>query len=300
MAYIQTTANNNKDLASYYSIGKTYLGNDLRVMVLKTSTSQKKIWLDCGIHAREWVSPSSCIWFIDRLIADYKKKDPVAVDLLNFYEFHILPLYNPDGYEYTHTNYRLWRKNRSPNPGSSCIGTDLNRNFGYQWMVAGSSSNPCADTYAGSKGDSEVENQYVEKTLLASKGQWDAYITLHSYSALWMVPWGYTKVLPTDYSDLLAVSQIGADALKRTNGTSFTIGSPANMLYEASGGSFDWTKSIAGIKYSICLELRPGQSGVDSQYGFVLPESRVPMAGEESYQGLKAFVKAVKTKLGRD
>lgn len=34
--------------------------------------------------------------------------------------------------------FRLWRKNRSVNPESLCLGTDLNRNFGYQWGVAGS------------------------------------------------------------------------------------------------------------------------------------------------------------------
>lgn len=29
----------------------------------------------------------------------------------------------------------MWRKNRKPNSGSSCVGTDLNRNFGFQWRV---------------------------------------------------------------------------------------------------------------------------------------------------------------------
>ena len=33
----------------------------------------------------------------------------------------------------------MWRKNRKPNSGSSCIGTDLNRNFDFKWMVSGSS-----------------------------------------------------------------------------------------------------------------------------------------------------------------
>ena len=28
---------------------------------------------------------------------------------------------------------RLWRKNRRPNKGSECIGTDLNRNWQFQW-----------------------------------------------------------------------------------------------------------------------------------------------------------------------
>lgn len=59
------------------------------------------------------------------------------------------PLLNPDGYEYSHTNDRMWRKNRSPPPsGSSCWGVDLNRN----WDVIGFglgvvSSNPCSETY---------------------------------------------------------------------------------------------------------------------------------------------------------
>ena len=38
------------------------------------------------------------------------------------------------------------RKNRKPNweTGSSCIGTDVNRNFAYKWMVSGSSNYPCS------------------------------------------------------------------------------------------------------------------------------------------------------------
>ena len=28
---------------------------------------------------------------------------------------------------------RLWRKSRMDNPGSACIGTDLNRNYDYDW-----------------------------------------------------------------------------------------------------------------------------------------------------------------------
>ena len=36
----------------------------------------------------------------------------------------------------------MWRKNRAPNQGSSCVGTDLNRNFGYYWYTGGSSNSP--------------------------------------------------------------------------------------------------------------------------------------------------------------
>lgn len=297
ISYIKGLQRDNPELASWYSIGSTYEKKEQIVSLIKTKTSKRKIWLDCGIHAREWVSPATCIWFIDTLIKDYIKKDPVAVELLDYYEFHVLPIYNPDGYEYTHTTYRLWRKNRRPNTGSTCVGTDLNRNFNYQWMVAGSSQDPCADTYAGPSGSSELENQQVQKVIMDHKGEWDSFITLHSYGQFWMTPWGYTKALPGDYNDLLSVSKIGHEALKKEYNINYSIGSPANLLYEASGGSFDWSKAIAGIKYSICLELRPGQSGTDSRYGFLLPEDRVSKVGQETYKGLIAFVQAVKSRL---
>ena len=47
-------------------------------------------------------------------------------------------------YEFSRTDdNRLWRKNRSKNPGSSCIGVDLNRNWGYKWGGKGADTDPC-------------------------------------------------------------------------------------------------------------------------------------------------------------
>ena len=53
----------------------------------------------------------------------------------------------------------------------------------------------------------------------------------------------------------------------------------------SSGGSEDWTKAKAGIKYSYSIELGPK----DSSNGFIVPESEIPIAGEEMFQGLKAL-----------
>lgn len=46
---------------------------------------------------------------------------------------YILPVLNPDGYEYTHTHDRMWRKNRAQY--GECIGVDLNRNFRYALRI---------------------------------------------------------------------------------------------------------------------------------------------------------------------
>lgn len=58
----------------------------------------------------------------------------------------------PTGFVYTQTNTRLWRKNRQAASGSSCVGTDINRNWAVGWNVAGgSSTNPCDETYRGKR-----------------------------------------------------------------------------------------------------------------------------------------------------
>lgn len=86
--------------------GKTYEGRNIKVAIIKTATSQRKIMLDCGIHAREWLTPATCVYFIDKLVNDYNSGNDLARELLGYYEIHVIPVLNPDGYEYSHTNVR--------------------------------------------------------------------------------------------------------------------------------------------------------------------------------------------------
>ena len=53
---------------------------------------------------------------------------------------------NPDGREYVFDVNRMWRKNRAPNAGMSCVGVDLNRNYDLLWGIEtlATSSNPCS------------------------------------------------------------------------------------------------------------------------------------------------------------
>jgi hypothetical protein len=37
------------------------------------------------------------------------------------------------GFVYSQTRNRMWRKNRQAQPGTSCIGRDLNRNWDVHW-----------------------------------------------------------------------------------------------------------------------------------------------------------------------
>ena len=52
----------------------------------------------------------------------------------------------------------------------------------------------------------------------------------------------------------------------------------------ASGGSDDWAKGVAGIKYSYTVELRD-----TGAHGFILPADNIPSTGMEIYSALQTM-----------
>ena len=85
------------------------------------------------VHAREWITTMVVEYLTYQIVTGYGK-DAATTSMLDSYDFYILPIVNPDGFSYSQTNNRLWRKNRSAAPsGSTCLGTDINRNWPYQW-----------------------------------------------------------------------------------------------------------------------------------------------------------------------
>lgn len=89
------------------------------------------IFIESNIHAREWITPATTTWIIEQLL---RSEDPEVRFVAESFEWYIFPCVNPDGYEYTHTTNRMWRKTRSKRSSSSCYGVDGNRNFKYSWM----------------------------------------------------------------------------------------------------------------------------------------------------------------------
>ncbi|NXU63686.1 CBPA2 Carboxypeptidase, partial [Horornis vulcanius] len=122
-------------LASEYSfvkkiqIGESYEKRPLYVLKFSTGGSNRPaIWLDAGIHSREWVTQASALWIANKIASDYGT-DASITSLLDKMDLFLLPVANPDGFVYTHTSNRMWRKTRSKIPGSICVGVDPNRNW---------------------------------------------------------------------------------------------------------------------------------------------------------------------------
>ncbi|XP_032081575.1 mast cell carboxypeptidase A-like [Thamnophis elegans] len=132
-AWTRRMAKKHAKLISRIEIGKTYEERPMYVLkVGKQSNPKKAIFMDCGIHAREWISPAFCQWFVKEAVTTYGRDKDMTL-LLDNINFYVLPVFNVDGYVWTWTKDRMWRKNRSNNSNSDCIGTDLNRNFNAAW-----------------------------------------------------------------------------------------------------------------------------------------------------------------------
>lgn len=206
--------------------------------------------------------------------------------LLNKYDFWFMPVVNPDGYEHSHLSDRLWRKTRSHS--SRCTGVDPNRNYPYHWREAGASSNSCHDTYAGPKPLSEPETALLATTLNDNKDRIAMYLTLHAYSQLFLVPYGYGYVIPANYQELKRVADVGIDAIAAVRGTTYRFGTSSFILYPAAGGSDDYAHGQVGIKLAYTIEL-PDRG----QYGFLMPPKEILPIGEETSIGIAAMIEAI-------
>merc|ERR1711963_807308 len=118
--FIDDLAASNAGWVSTQSIGKTYEDRDMRVIKIEKAGPGAPIaWIEAGIHAREWIASATATFIINELVNNYEANKDI-VDNLNI---HILPMTNPDGYEYSRNSDRYWRKNRSPQGG--CKGSIL-------------------------------------------------------------------------------------------------------------------------------------------------------------------------------
>ncbi|KAI6199698.1 Peptidase-M14 domain-containing protein [Aphelenchoides besseyi] len=234
----------------------------------RNQRSNKSILIDAGVHAREWIGITSVLHLLANLAQSSDWPDDVNV--------YLIPIANPDGYEYSRVSNRNWRTTRS---GPRKCGVDMNRNFPFHWRETGTSSTPCTEIFGGYAPLSEPEAAALANFMRRNKQKLRAYISVHSYQNSILVPFGYqTNTHPKDYDMLLKVGKQMANRLNMVYGNNYTVMNSAD-LYPAAGGSDDFAKSL-GIKYSYTFELTTGFYR-DKYVGFSSPREMIePTANE--------------------
>jgi carboxypeptidase T len=273
--YAEMNTEINQRIAAYPNImskrviGKSYQGRDIIAVKISdnvaTDENEPEVLFTHHQHAREHLTVEMALYLLREFGEDYGT-DSRITNAVNGREIWIIPDLNPDGGEYDVAtgSYRSWRKNRQPNSGSSYVGTDMNRNWNYQWgCCGGSSGSTSSDTYRGARAESapevKVVADFTRSRVVGGKQQIKAAIDWHTYSELVLWPYGYTTANTAPGLTLDDRNAFAAVGGKMAASNGYTP-EQASDLYITDGSIDDWLWGNQKI-FGYTFEMYPGSAG---------------------------------------
>jgi carboxypeptidase T len=263
VAELDAAVANYPDLVSKFSMGQSYEGRELWGVKISdnvgTDEDEPEVFFHGLTHAREHLTVEMNLYLVRLLTEDYAT-DARIKKIVNGREIWIVPMINPDGGEYDISGgtFHFWRKNRQPTPGTTKIGTDINRNFGFKWgCCGGSSGKPGNDMYRGpepwSTPEARAYRDFINSRVVGGRQQIRSLISWHTTGKLIQTPYGYTdNPLPKTMSadDQKALLAMGKK-MAALNG--YTLNGP---LYTVDGGQDDWAHYAHRI-FAYTFEMYP-------------------------------------------
>lgn len=229
--------------------------------------SRTGVMLYCQEHAREWVTPLTCVETAERLVRNYRH-DPMTRQLLRNLDIFIVPTVNPDGGHYSLYDFASQRKSMTNYCGPelsdpaarNAWGVDLNRNFAVGSLhdgYVGASTNCTSGTFAGPEELSEPEARN-EVWLTEEFDNIEYAMNTHSYGGYFMwAPGAYlpdrTPLPRPDYGTerhFWEASEHILSAIQDHRGTAIwpgRTGPVIDVLYSAAGNSADHHFYESGI-----------------------------------------------------
>ncbi|MFH1728490.1 MAG: M14 family metallopeptidase [Pseudomonadota bacterium] len=245
-----------EDNVSLNIIGQSYEGRNIYALKIgKDTGATKPAFLVTALsHAREWTSLEVAYLFIENIIENMERTD--VLNLVETIDFWIIPLINPDGFEYSISTDRFWRKNRSPNADGS-YGTDLNRNYSYKWDL-NTYTDADSDTYKGSSALSENETKALSDFMAEIDIQ--ASVDIHSYGQYVFYPWAYSDALPQDSKAYINLTDSITENIGYVYDTIYQNIQPSSIYPTTNGQLAGSLIDYAYFTYSvpsITIETRP-------------------------------------------
>lgn len=280
------------------SSGTSYEGRDIFGLHIWGADGPGKpaILYHSTVHAREWITAMTTEYITRELIDGYKGNDNFSRTVLDSYDVYVLPFVNPDGFVFSQTDNRLWRKNRMPPPANAanqtCFGRDNNRNWEFAWDAnnRGASTNPCSQTYKGEAANDTPENQGLDAFVrkLRDEQGIKLYIDWHSYGQYILYPYGYNETLYAP--ELGKWHKTAADTAEAIRAASdidgqYTFGPSGATLYTTTGSSVDHIYEIGEAEFSYTIELRD-----TGEFGFVLPPEQIRPNVVEQWAGQQVLL----------
>jgi carboxypeptidase T len=258
------------DIVDVFKIGESYQSRSIWAAKISdnvhTDENEPEILFDALHHAREHLTLEQALYLLHLLANNYDSNSTIRT-LVDRREVFIIFSVNPDGAEHdltctgsSHPPYCAWRKNRQPNGGSSYVGTDLNRNYGYHWACCGGSSgSTSSSTYRGraawSAPETRVVRDFVNSRVIDGRQQIKAHITLHTNGQFILWPYGYTRSdIPYDMTtaDHSTFVRLARGMASRNGYTAIQ----SSSWYITDGDQIDWMYGVHRI-FSFTWELYP-------------------------------------------
>lgn len=112
--YLTDLVQNYANKVEIFSRASSYEGREIQTVRISPDVQRKKtgrfcVLIDAGIHAREWITISVALYVVHQLV----ERDAINSRVLRNFDWIVLPLLNPDGYEYSREHVMLYIAYRS-------------------------------------------------------------------------------------------------------------------------------------------------------------------------------------------
>jgi hypothetical protein len=211
------------------------------------------VLLNGMIHAREPIGMELILYTMNYLLEN--QSAPEVADMINSTEIWLVPIINPDGYEFNEgiapNGGGMWRKNLRDN-GDGSFGVDLNRNWDFIWGIDDISSSPNGESqiYRGTGPFSEPETQVMRDFI--NNHEFPIIVNYHAFGDYYVIPYSVPNV--TGNPDNLTYVPM-ADSITGING----LPVPFYVGQGLGGGANGWqyAEQIEKRK-SLCILVEVG------------------------------------------
>lgn len=84
--------------------GSSYEGRQIKGIKISFAAGNPGIFIEGGIHAREWISPATVTYLINEILTSTNAN---VRELADRHDWYIFPVFNPDGYVFTHSRVSI-------------------------------------------------------------------------------------------------------------------------------------------------------------------------------------------------
>uniref|UniRef100_A0A2A4J0V2 Zinc carboxypeptidase A 1 n=1 Tax=Heliothis virescens TaxID=7102 RepID=A0A2A4J0V2_HELVI len=283
--WFATLEGNNSNIVSIVNIGQSHEGRNITGIKISRGSGDRVFLLQAGEIGADWLSPVILTYIANELIFS---NDPEVRAAAEDFTWYIVPLINPDGFQFSQDSIRLWTKNRRPIT-SNAIGVDLSKNWNSQWGVSGGSHTPSAQNYMGQGPFSEPETRQLSYFIDSISSKFTAFLSFRSFGQRFLIPFAHSNDPIYNYNEMVTIGRRAMGSLAVRYNTQYLVGTSRAVHDGATGAIADWVKYRHRPRIAATYMLRDTGS-----FGYTLPVNQITPTAEETMDSLLAIIREAK------